>query len=338
MSYQETLNLKAQTLNTITMDVFFYEAFAEEEAAIRRYLPDHITAGFTWKTIQEYGENHPPAPIISLRTQSHIPEDWVTHLSGILSRSTGYDHLRAYRNSFAPNLPLGYLPLYCHRAVAEQAMMLWMGLLRKLPQQLENFRTFHRDGLTGRETAAKTLLVVGVGNIGYEVVRIGKGLDMDVLGVDLSHDRSDVAYVDIEEGLQKADICVCAMDLSEENAGYFSQARLEQAKPGMLFINISRGELSPSAVLWPLLASGHLGGVAIDVFDEEKKLAHALREGVPATHPEVQATLQIASHPKGICTPHNSFNSEEGVDRKASQSVEQVDYFLQESTFIWQAP
>ncbi|MFK7970554.1 MAG: NAD(P)-dependent oxidoreductase [Bacteroidia bacterium] len=320
------------------MDIFFYEAFEEEEEAIKHYLPDHIKAGFTWKTIQEYGSDTPPAPVISLRTQSVIPDEWASSLQAILSRSTGYDHLRAYRERVAPNLSLGYLPLYCHRAVAEQAMLLWMSLLRKLPQQLEHFTRFHRDGLTGRETAEKTLLVVGVGNIGYEVIRIGNGLDMKTLGVDLNHEKEDVNYVSLEDGLAQADICVCAMDLTHNNVGFFSYDVLKKAKPGMLFINISRGELSHSSVLIKLLEEGHLGGVGIDVYEQEKSLAGVLREGIPSDHPEVQATLAMSRHPKAICTPHNAFNSEEGVGRKSSQSVEQIEAFLKNGRFIWQAP
>ena len=78
------------------MDVFFYEAFEEEEKAIKRYLPADIQAGFSCKTIQEYGSAVPAAQIISIRTQSVIPIEWAQKLSGILSRSTGYDHLTAY--------------------------------------------------------------------------------------------------------------------------------------------------------------------------------------------------------------------------------------------------
>ena len=55
------------------MQVFFYEAFEEEAVALSHYLPDSIEAGFTWKTIQEQGDSNPPAPILSIRTQSKIP-------------------------------------------------------------------------------------------------------------------------------------------------------------------------------------------------------------------------------------------------------------------------
>ena len=78
------------------MDVFFYEAFAEEATYLQQYLPPGIAAGFTRKTIQEYDAAEPPAQLISIRTQSVIPASWATKLAGILSRSTGYDHLEKY--------------------------------------------------------------------------------------------------------------------------------------------------------------------------------------------------------------------------------------------------
>jgi hypothetical protein len=79
-----------------SLDVFFYEAFQEEVEALKRYLPTNIEAEFTWKTIQEQGDREPPASVISIRTQSVIPTSWAAKLSGILTRSTGYDHIKAY--------------------------------------------------------------------------------------------------------------------------------------------------------------------------------------------------------------------------------------------------
>ena len=237
------------------LNVFFYEAFEEEAEALKHYLPNYIKAGFTWKTIQEHGDSEPSAPVISIRTQSVIPGSWAGKLSGILSRSTGYDHIKTYLHKCRANIPCGYLPLYCSRAVAEQAMLLWMSLLRKLPQQMKQFTNFYRDGLTGYECEHRTLLVVGVGNVGYEVVRIGEGLGMKVLGVDIVKKHPSVSYVSIEEGIVQADIIVCAMNLTPENSGYFNYNLLKKAKQGAIFINIARGELSPSAALLLLLVA-----------------------------------------------------------------------------------
>ena len=319
------------------MDVFFFEAFAEEEESLKHYLNNQAEVGFSWKSIQEYGAEAPPAPIISVRTQSEIPEAWAPQLKAIISRSTGYDHLRAYLQKTGGQLPCGYLPLYCHRSVAEQGLLMMLALARRYAQQQENFKTFLRDNLTGIELEGKTLLIVGVGNIGYAMAQIGKGLNMQVLGVDLDESKADIHYVNIEKGLAQADFCVCAMDLTLNNRAYFSYDLLRKAKKGLIFVNVSRGELSPSADLLRLLNEGHLGGVGLDVYNEEKILAKALREDGPRDHPEVQAVLTFMNHPQAICTPHNAFNTEESVARKSEQSIQQLMHFLQTGDFIWKA-
>lgn len=317
------------------MDIFFYEVFEEESQMLRHYLQSHVEAGFTQKTIQEHNSCKPPAPLISIRTQSIIPISWSAKISGILARSTGYDHLKTYLQECKKKIPCGFLPLYCNRAVAEQAMLLWMSLLRKLPQQIHQFTNFNRDGLTGQECAKKTLLVVGVGNIGYEIVRIGEGLDMEVLGVDIIKKYPSVPFVSIEEGIPQADIIVCAMNLTSDNIGYFNYQLLNKAKRNAIFINISRGELSPSVDLLRLLDENRLGGIALDVYNRENKLATSLRTSYSNEDKEVQATLTLAKHPNVILTPHNAFNTREAVDRKASHSVQQINHFLEYGKFLW---
>ncbi len=320
------------------MDVFFYEAFEEEAARIKSYLPSNINAGFTWKTIQEYGQEQPPARLISVRTQSAIPHAWKNRIDAILSRSTGYDHLKRFQKASGSTLPMGYLPLYCHRAVAEQALLLMLSLARKLPSQMKNFDHFHRDGLTGGELMGKTLAIVGVGNIGAQLVEIGRGLGMKVLPVDIDHKFRELKYAAPEEALSQAHFVVCAMNLTEENEGYFNYPILKQTPAGAFFINVSRGELSVSEDLLALLEEGHLAGIGLDVYEEEKELAVSLREGKPSENSKVAAVMKLAQHPQVILTPHNAFNTTEGVDRKSKQSVEQTIQFLKHGEFVWKVP
>ena len=320
------------------MDVFFYEAFAEETEYLQQYLPPGITAGFSRKTVGEHDFAEPPARLISIRTQSTIPASWATKLAGILTRSTGYDHLEKYQGQGNYNLPCGHLPPYCSRAVAEQAMLLWTALLRNLPGQLENFAGFNRDGLTGWECEHKTLLVVGVGNIGYEVVKIGQGLGMKVIGVDIVESHPLVKYVTIDQGLSQADIIVCAMNLTVDNRNYFNYHLLKQARPGVIFVNISRGQQSSAADLLRLLDEDHLGGVGLDVFNHESELANSLRDGRGSDDEEVINTLELAGRPNVICTPHNGFNTHEAISRKAKLSIEQIDHFLRKGEFLRPVP
>ena len=122
-------------------DIIFYEAFEEEADELRHFMPEGIDAGFHRRHHPGGRVDAPPARVISTRTQSRIPPEWLSRIDAILTRSTGYDHLLWIRGSKTPDLPLGHLPLYCARAVAEQAMMFWTALFRRLPAQQKAFRT-----------------------------------------------------------------------------------------------------------------------------------------------------------------------------------------------------
>lgn len=318
------------------MDIFFFEAFEEEQHALKKYNAGEFAAGYTWKTIQEYAAEKPPAEIISVRTQSVIPVEWAGKIRAVLSRSTGFDHLTAYRReSGAENLELGCLPRYCSRAVAEQAMTLWMALLRKLPRQMHNFKSFTRDGISGGEAAGRRLLVVGVGNIGSEIVKIGGGLGMYAEGVDREEKFAFVNYTSYEKAAPQADIIVAAMDLNPSSEAYFDYARLKQAKPGVIFINIARGEISPLAGLLQLLEEKHLGALGMDVYENEKLIGPAMRSEIPANTPQMQTLKKLLEFDNVILTPHNAFNTREAVERKSEQSIQQLKELKRTGKFIW---
>ncbi|MCB9677383.1 MAG: hydroxyacid dehydrogenase [Alphaproteobacteria bacterium] len=320
------------------MHVWFYEAFEEEAEALRALLPPGVEAGFCAETIQEARHDGPRAPVISTRTQSVLPDAWEGRFDAWLSRSTGYDHLVALRERWSAVPALGYLPKYCATSVAEQALLMVLALLRRLPAQTEQLHRFERDGLTGREARGRTLAVFGVGEIGSEVLRVAHGIGMTAIGVDIDPWRQGVPYVSPDEALARADAIVCAMDLRRDNIGYFGAARLAKARPGAVFVNISRGEISPTPALLAALEAGRLGGVALDVYDEERDLAHALRSGAPPQTPSAAAALALLRRNDALLTPHNAFNTEEAVHRKSADSVTQVKAWIERGAFVWNAP
>ena len=324
-----------------SFDAFFYEAFAEEAERLLHYAAENgLRVGHSPLTIQETGHAAPPAPVVSLRTQSIFPPAWAPQLRGILTRSTGYDHLFAYRDAVgAACPPLGYLPLYCVRAVAEQALLLWTALLRRLPRQLAEFDHFRRDHLSGRENPGKILALFGVGHIGYEIWRIATALGLIVRGVDPVRRHDDVAYATPEEALAEADIVVCAMNLTPRNRGYFTREMLAKAARKPILVNIARGEFTPAAVLEAALADGLLSGIALDVYNEESTLAPALRSGDrTALSPDNRALLRLHKHPNVLLTPHNAFNTLEAVERKSEQSIRTLLHFRKTGQFLWPVP
>ena len=319
-------------------DLFCYEAFAEEAERLRHNASlAGVRIGLTPLTIQESGHAAPPAAIISIRTQSILPPAWAPSLSGILSRSTGHDHLLAYRAALPPSVPcpvLGYLPRYCVRAVAEQALLLTLALLRRLPRQLAQFPRFQRDNLTGFELSGKTAAIFGVGNIGHEIHAIFSALGVKTLGIDPVRCHPDVTYVAPAEALTQADILLCAMNLTPANRGYFTPALLQSTTRRPILVNIARGEFTPACVLEEALAAGWISGAALDVYNEESSLAPALRSGDATTlTADNRALLRLRSRPDVILTPHNAFNTREAVERKSSQTIESYLHFARTRAF-----
>jgi len=298
-------------------------------------LGRELSYEFTSSTIQETRHKTPPARLISIRTQSIVPASWAEELDGILSRSTGFDHLLAYQAQITKHLPLGYLEEYATRAVAEHALMMAMALMRKLPQQMRQFGVFDRDGLTGTECLGKNLLVVGVGRIGSEIVKVASGLGFVVKGVDIVPNKADVIYVSRDEGVPWADMIICAMNLTKQNEGYFSYDLLRTARKGCVFVNVARGEHSPLAGLKRLLDERHLAGIGLDVFEDEGTLAAALRNPAMSSAPSVSLLSQLLARPNVLLTPHNAFNTREALQRKAAMSVEQIRHFLKHRDFLW---
>ncbi len=317
------------------MDIFFYEAFQDEANTLKSLLGSEWMYGFASETIQETGHQDPPARLISIRTQSSIPLEWAGKIDGVLSRSTGYAHLIAYRSKLLSPLPLGYLEEYASRAVAEHALLLTMALLRKLPQQMRQFAVFNREDLTGSECQGKNMLVVGVGRIGSEIVKVAKGLGFVVKGVDIVPDKPDVAYVSKDDGIRWADVIVCAMNLTEENRGYFSYDLLSRAKNGSMFVNIARGELSPLGDLERLLGDAKISGLGLDVFEDESSLGAALRNPGSTITPQAAQVNRILSYPNVVLTPHNAFNSGEALRRKSELTVKQIRHFFKHRDFLW---
>lgn len=319
------------------LTVKFYEVFKEEEKEIKQFLDKKIIASFTPKTIQEEGDLVPPAALISIRTQSQIPEAWAEKLSGILSRSQGFDHLQQYRQATRTQTALGYLATYCSRAVAEHAIMAMMFLMRKTRKQLMQFVSFQRDHLTGNLIQGKRALVVGVGNIGREIALLAHVLGMEVRGVDLNPLFNDIEYTSLHEGVAWAEIVFCALPLTSQTNHLLDYSLLGQTQKGVFFINISRGEISPLEDLEKLMDEEKIRGLALDVFENEKDIAHALRNH--ETGVTQQTVLSRLSERENVLfTPHNAFNTEESLLEKSRLTAESIKSFLETGTFCFPVP
>ena len=164
----------------------------------------------------------------------------------------------------------------------------------------------------------KTLGVVGTGNVGREVARLGNALGMQVLAWTFhpSAERAaaqGVRFVELDDLLRRSDVVSLHVRLSDESIGMIGTRELALMKEGSLLVNCGRGELVDMAALAESLNSAHLAGAALDVFDVEP---------LPPDHP-ILACDQV------VLTPHIADQTPEGIELLNEGVVSNVLAFLE---------
>jgi (S)-sulfolactate dehydrogenase len=128
----------------------------------------------------------------------------------------------------------------------------------------------------GRETAGKTLGLIGFGSIGQLSARLARALGMSVIAYDAMMDRDHPAYAalgvgaaGLDEVIASADVVSLHVPLVAATRNLFDARRIAAMKRGAVLINSARGGIVDEAALAAALKSGQLGGAAIDVFGQE---------------------------------------------------------------------
>ena len=161
----------------------------------------------------------------------------------------------------------------------------------------QQWKQWRFDLLAGQDVHGTTLGIIGMGRIGQAIAkRASKGFDMKVL----YHNRSQLLastendcgarWVELAELLAQSDHVMLALPYSREAHHMIGARELAMMKPGAHLINIARGGLIDEEALVDALASGHLGGFALDVFEGEPKINPRL-----LTQKKVVLTPHIAS-------------------------------------------
>jgi (S)-sulfolactate dehydrogenase len=192
-------------------------------------------------------------------------------------------------------------------SVAEYVMTSAMLLLRGAYLSTEAVAAgkWPRNALSnGRETAGKTLGIIGFGSIGRIVAGLAKGLGMQVQAFDAMLPASDPAYVAagvkavaLEALISSSDVVTLHVPLVDGTRGLFNASRIAAMKPGAVLINSSRGHIVDVAAVVASLRAGHLGGAALDVFDTEPLPADAALQGCPG--------LLLSPHVSGVSAESN---------------------------------
>lgn len=225
-------------------------------------------------------------------------------------------------------LAVARVPAYSPHAVAEHAVALLLTLNRKIHRAYTRVRelNFSLSGLVGFDLHGKTVGIVGSGRIGRAAAEIFRGFGCQVLASDPAPmlewaAAHDVEYVPRDGLLTSSDVVSLHLPLTPETHHMVNATTLARMKPGAYLVNTSRGKLVDTTALIQALKSGRLGGVALDVYEEEEGLFFEDLSGEVLQDDELSRLLTF---PNVLITAHQGFLTHEALTEIARVTVENV--------------
>jgi D-lactate dehydrogenase len=223
------------------------------------------------------------------------------------------------------DLPVVRVPAYSPHAVAEHAVALLLTLNRKIHRAYNRVRehNFSLNGLIGFDVAGKTVGIVGTGKIGKIAAQIFRGFDTKVL----AHDpfpasawaaEHGIQYVPLKTLLAESDIVSLHLPLTRDSFHFINADAFAVMKPGAYLINTSRGKLVDTAALIAALKEGKLGGIALDVYEEEEGIFF---EDFSDKTLQDDLLARLLGFQNVLITSHQAFFTQEALNEIARVTV-----------------
>jgi D-3-phosphoglycerate dehydrogenase / 2-oxoglutarate reductase len=210
---------------------------------------------------------------ICLDDHSYMPTEFVAQcptLKHIVFLGTGAASYMDVAELGARGIRVHTIKGYGDTAVAEHTIALMFACARQVARMDREVRSGTWDQLEGTQLLGKTLGVIGLGGIGREVARIGKGIGMEVITWNRTP-RADagVPLVDLDTLLARSDVISLNLVLNDETRGFIKTEQLSRMKPGVILVNTARAALVEEAALIAALESRHIAQAGLDVFHAE---------------------------------------------------------------------
>lgn len=291
-----------------------------------------------WDALAELGElgvhdRTAPSEVVSrakgasvvLTNKTPLPADVIEQLPGlkyigVLATGVNVVDLVAAKRA---GVVVTNVPGYSGDAVAQHVFALLLELTNKVAA---HDRAVHEGAWAGcedftlslgpiTELAGKTLGIVGAGDIGRRVAKIGHALGMDILVSSRTQRDMGVPakWADMKGLFETADVITLHCPLTKDTTHLVNGPQLSQMKPTAYLINTARGPLIDEAALAAALTDGEITGAALDVLSTEP----------PA------ADNPLLSAPRCVITPHNAWAAKEARHRLMQIATENVRGFLQ---------
>ncbi|KAJ9666996.1 putative dehydrogenase tr07 [Coniosporium apollinis] len=227
------------------------------------------------------------------------------------------------------NLFVANVPAYSPEAVAEYAVALLLTLNRRTHRAFNRVRegNFNLNGLMGFTVHGKTVGIVGTGKIGLATARILKGFGCRLLAYDpftVPAFKELGEYVDLDTLLSESDVVSLHCPLMESTRNLINSTTLAKIKQGAILVNTSRGGLIDTPAVITALKERRLGGLALDVYDQESSLFYLDRSS-EIIHDDYFSRLM--TFPNVIMTGHQGFFTVEALREISEVTLRNMEAF-----------
>lgn len=245
----------------------------------------------------------------------------------IAMRCAGFDRIDT-KAAKAHGLTVARVPAYSPYAVAEHAISLLMAVNRKINiastrVKMANFTL--DQSLIGMDIFGKTVAVMGTGKIGQILVKILNGFGANIICYDV-YENDEVktlggTYVSKDYIFEQADVIFLMMPLLPATKHTINMDVLPKLKDGILLVNTARGGLIDTKALIHGLQSGKIGGVGLDVFENEQEYFFQDWSAKAIEDPDLTSLL---GNNKVVLTAHQAFFTHEAVNKIVSTTLDNI--------------
>lgn len=238
-------------------------------------------------------------------------------------RSAGFNHvdLQAAERF---GLTVARVPAYSPYAVAEHTVALMLAVERRLHRAYNRVRegNFALEGLLGFDLRNKRVGIIGTGQIGEIVARILRGFGCSLRAYDPVRNETvrdyGVRYVDLDTLFQECDVVTLHCPLTPATHHLIDAETIAKMKPGVMIVNTSRGALVDTPAVIEGLKSGHIGNLALDVYEEESNLFF---EDLSDRVIQDDVFSRLLTFPNVFITAHQAFFTQEALQNIAETTL-----------------
>jgi D-3-phosphoglycerate dehydrogenase len=208
---------------------------------------------------------------IAIDDHSYMPTEEVDRcdaLKHIVFLGTGPASYMSLSDMAARGIKVHIIRNYGDTAVAEHTIALLLAACRDIARMDREVRGGIWVPHEGVQLLGKTLGVIGLGGIGGEVLRIGRGLGMEAIAWNRTP-KAGAPLVPLDELLARSDVISMNLTLIDETRGFLGPAQFARMKPGVIFVNTARAGLVDEAAFIEALRTGRIRHAGLDVFHHE---------------------------------------------------------------------